>query len=117
MRQFFHDSLLDEHRIAHRAVLSLGQTGLRTGGGNGGVNDWSVPRGRDLRHIGFRVTAGTVSALAAVFGAGGGLVLGKIHSIVIISHASFGSTLLRLEYQHPSGTISKSSFNFFSFIT
>ena len=42
-----------------------------------------MPRGRDLRHIGFRVTAGTVSALAAVFGAGGGLVLGKIHSIVM----------------------------------
>ena len=83
MRQFFHDSLLDEHRIAHRAVLSLGQTGLRTGGGNGGVSDLLVPRGRDHRHIGFRVTAGTVSALTAVFGAGGGLVLGKIHSIVM----------------------------------
>ena len=125
--QCWHGILLDEHGFAHRAVLSLGQTGLRTGGGNGGINDPLVPRGRDglrfprdfriahhaanhffmaavrrtgrgdlvfnrrrtagvphgrdLRHIGFCATAGTVSAFTAVFGAGGELVLGKVRSI------------------------------------
>ena len=74
MRQFFHDSLLDEHRIAHRAVLSLGQAGLRTGGGNGGVNDLFMSLSRNFHYIGFRVTAGTVPALTAVFGTGGLLV-------------------------------------------
>lgn len=125
--QCWQGRLRGEHRIAHRAVLSLGQTGLRTGGGNGGINDplvprgrdglrfprdfriahhaanhffmaavrrtgrgdivfnrrrtAGVPRGRDHRLIGFRVTTGTVSAFTAVFGAGGELVLGKVRSI------------------------------------
>ena len=74
MRQFFHDSLLDEHGFAHRAVLSLGQTGLRTGGGNGGVSDRLVPRGRDHRHLCLLFADGAVFALTAVFGTRGLLV-------------------------------------------
>ena len=75
------------HRTAHHFIIAAVRRTGRVALVFSRRRAVGVPRGRDLRHIGFRVTAGTVPAFTAVFGTGGGLVLSKANSIVMLQFA------------------------------